>query len=241
MGIIAMIGVVAGSQFLRQAPHQKGLSPYGVDRSEPQGPASKVSGFTLREAVRTSQFWTLGTFYFIYLICHTAVTVHIVIYATGMGVPAMSAARLLSVFGAFLIVGFILIGMIADRISNRFGFTISFILSAVAFILMLLIRDVWVLYLFMAVLGFACGGMQVLFSPIVAELFGLSSHGVILATASFLGGFGSALGPPMAGYIHDVTGSYSLSFVICAILSVVAIVFALTLRPIIVKGETDEP
>ena len=98
--------------------------------------------------------------------------------------------------------------------------------------MVILTEEVWVLYLFVGVLGFACGGMQVLFSPIVAELFGLKSHGVILATAGFIGGVGSAIGAAMAGYIFDVTSSYSLAFIICAILAVVAFILALLLRPL---------
>ena len=125
-----------------------------------------------------------------------------------------------------------MIGMTADKIGNRNGFIISFILMTVAFIAVLSIADAWMLYLFVAILGFACGGMQVLFSPIVAELFGLRSHGEILASTGFIGGMGSALGAAMAGYIFDITGSYSLAFTICVVLSAMAIVSAWLLRPL---------
>jgi len=244
VGIVAMIGVVAGAQFLRRDPYQVGLLPYGQDRMASAGPASGASpGLTFREALRTSQFWLLSALYFIYLVCHTVVAVHIVIHATGMGVSAINAARLLSVFGALLIVGFIIIGMTADRIGNKSGFIISFIVMLLSFILVILAGEIWTLYLFVGILGFACGGMQVLFSPIVAELFGLSSHGVILATAGFFGGIGAAIGAPMAGYVFDVTGSYSMSFVICAMLSLVAIILALLLKtPLRIReGEANGP
>ena len=165
------------------------------------------------------------------------VTVHIVIHATGMGVSAMDAARLLSILGVLLIVGFNVMGMTADRIGNRSAFIISFIVLTVSFVWLILNKDIWGLYLFAVVSGFAFGGMQVLFSPMVAELFGLSSHGVILGAAGFIGGIGAAVGPAMAGYIFDVTSSYYLAFIICVIMAAVAVILALLLRPLI-RGST---
>ncbi len=232
VGIVIMVVVVTGSQFLRRDPYQVRLLPYGADKADPSGQAARTGGLSYKEALRTNQFWLLGALYFVYLVSHNSVTVHIVIHAMSMGVTALNGARLLSVFGVFLIVGFNTVGTTADRVSNRFGFIISYALMVIAFILVLSTDEIWLLYLFMAILGFACGGMQVIFSPIIAELFGLKSHGVILASAGLVGGFGSAVGAAMAGYIFDVTGGYRLAFTICAVLAAVAFTLVLLLKPL---------
>ena len=65
----------------------------------------------------------------------------------------------------------------------------------------------------------------------VPELFGLKSHGVILASVGCIGGIGSAIGAPMAGYVFDVTGSYKAAFMVCAILGIIGLTAALALRP----------
>ena len=85
---------------------------------------------------------------------------------------------------------------------------------------------------FAAVFGFAYGGAMTLFSPTIAELFGLRSHGVILATAACIGGIGAAVGPVMGGYIFDVTGKYSLAFMICAIIAIIGLILSLLLKPV---------
>ena len=77
--------------------------------------------------------------------------------------------------------------------------------------------------------GFAYGGMQVLFSPLVAELFGTRSHGVILATGALVGSVGAAIGPIIAGYIFDAFGSYTVAFVLCAMLAVTGLASTLLL------------
>jgi MFS family permease len=89
----------------------------------------------------------------------------------------------------------------------------------------------WPLFLFSIAFGFAYGGMQVLFSPLVAELFGTRSHGVILAVIALAGSIGAALGPIVAGYFFDVLGSYTMAFILCAVLALAGLISALLLPP----------
>jgi len=240
IGIITLVGIVVGAQFLRRDPHQVGLLPYGENEVKSGSPGSDTRWPTYREALRTLQFWLVSGMYFIFLFCQIAITVHIVIHATGMGVPATSAANLLAIFGALLIVGLNVMGMSADKFGGKSALIVSFALMTVAFLLIILSKEIWILYLFAGVLGFAAGGMQVLFSPIVAELFGLRAHGVILASTAFFGGVGAAVGPAMGGYIFDVTGSYSLAFIICAIMAAIAFMMALLLRPLRSEGGSNQ-
>ena len=73
--------------------------------------------------------------------------------------------------------------------------------------------------------------MQVLFSPLVAEIFGTRSHGVILAAGALAGSVGAALGPIVTGYIFDVLGSYTVAFILCAVLALTGFVSTLLLTP----------
>ena len=71
-----------------------------------------------------------------------------------------------------------------------------------------------------------------LFSPLVAEFFGLGSHGVILGSAAFSGGVGAATGPFVTGWIFDSTMSYDPAFVLGLVISIVSIILASLIRPI---------
>jgi len=75
-------------------------------------------------------------------------------------------------------------------------------------------------------------------SPWIAELFGLNSHGAIFGTVGFVGTVGGALGPVLFGRIFDVTRSYQLAFWACTVISVVAIILVLFVKP--VKNERIE-
>jgi len=91
---------------------------------------------------------------------------------------------------------------------------------------------VWVFYIFAALYGIAHGSFYTLISPTLAELFGLRSLGANLGAVIFIGTIGGAISPVLAGHVFDVTGSYQLSFLLCLILSVVATVLMVFLKPV---------
>ena len=87
------------------------------------------------------------------------------------------------------------------------------------------------MYLFAAVFGFAYGGCVASQSPLVAVLFGLSSHGLILGVTSLSLTIGGAIGSFAAGYIFDVTSSYQVAFLICAAMGVIGLILTTFLTP----------
>ncbi len=239
IGIAVLVFTVLAAQFLRRDPGEMGLSPYGGNEVKGDSVNLDAAGLSLREAIHTRQFWLLCALYFSFLLCDVAILVHIVIHATGLGVSAANAAGILAIIGGISIIGMNLMGGAADRIGSRLAFIVSFTLMAMALFWLLAAKEVWMFYLFAGIFGFAFGGMQVLFSPMVSELFGMSSHGVILATAAFAGSVGATIGPVLAGYIFDVTGSYQIAFIICGAVCVAAVIIAVLIRPVYRQAGTN--
>ena len=232
LGGIVLVVVVLSAQFLKRDPTQVGQVALGGDEEEKQGPTLAMEGFSLREATCTSQFWIT----FAMLLCFGfwlyAVLVHIAPHAIELGISAANAASILAAIGVSSILGKVLLGIAVDRIGGRFGFLISFILVSAALFWLVPVTEVWRLYLFAAVFGFAYGGGGVSEAPLVAGLFGLRSHGLVLGVINLGFTIGGSLGPLMAGYIFDVTGSYQVAFLISAIVGIVGLILAVVLRPI---------
>jgi len=74
--------------------------------------------------------------------------------------------------------------------------------------------------------------MQISFSPAVAKLFGLKSHGSILGSTALMGTLGGALGPFFTGFIFDTSTSYTIAFLICALMATAGVLLAILLKPI---------
>jgi len=130
-------------------------------------------------------------------------------------------------------VGRFVIGTAIDRIGSRHSMIICFILLISTLLWMQVAREVWMLYLFAVVYGFTHGGLFTVISPIVAEYFGLRSHGVLFGIIVFSSTVGGAVGSVLAGRIFDITGSYHLAFWMCTVVGAIGLGLILSLRQII--------
>ena len=180
----------------------------------------------------TPQFWMAMFVGFGAGICMMTINIHIVPYATDLGFSAVSAAAILSAMGVASILGGIMLGGFADRIGNRQTLIFCFILTAITLFLLVPARELWMLYVLAFLLRFSVTGGATLQSPIVAELFGMRSHGLIFGVMSLGYIIGSSVGPFMGGYIFDTTGSYYIAFLICGTVGVFSFISASMLRPI---------
>jgi predicted MFS family arabinose efflux permease len=228
LGGLALVAVILVAQLLRRDPAQVGLRPYGESEEET---ALKVStkAFSLREATPTRQFWLVLSMYFCLGFSMFTILVHIAPHATDLEFSAATAANILATAGGVGAIGRLALGWAADRIGNRQVFILGFALMAAALFWLIPATETWALYLFAAVFGFAAMGCAVSESPLVAELFGLRSHGLILGVINIGFCIGAALGPFLAGYIFDVTSSYSVAFLVCAAVSVVGVILSAVL------------
>ena len=189
-------------------------------------------GFSLREAIHNKPFRILCALYALVLFSANTILVHIVPHAIDLGIAPANAARILATIGGVSMAGRIAMGSVSDRVGGRKAMIICSIVVIGSLVWLQSARELWMLYLFAVIYGFAHGGFFTIPSPLVAELFGLSSHGAIFGTIFFAGTIGGAIGPPLAGRIFDVTGSYQLAFLICAVASVIVFILALLLRPV---------
>ena len=232
VGALVLVFVVLAAQFLKRNPGQIGQLPDGKNKVEEPALKSGFDGFSLKEAALTRQFWILFAMFFCVGFYLFVITVHIVPHAMDLGISAATAANILATVGGLSIVGRVVLGMVADRIGNRPVYIIGFaMMSAATFLLVPIRTEVWSLYLFAAIFGFASSGPGSLTSPLVAELFGMRSHGIIFGVIDIGFTIGGSLGPFVAAYIFDTMGSYQVSFLVCAAVSALGLILAALLRP----------
>ncbi len=230
LGIASLAAIMLIAQLLRRDPSKKGLRPYGVynaDDGDFMG-----GGLTFHAAVRTRQFWVLCAAYFLLSYCAMAIMVHIAPHATDLGISTAHAAGLLSTVGGISILGRLAMGYAGDRVGNRQALIINFLILVAALFWLQFANWLWALYLFAVIYGFAHGGFFALMSPLVAELFGTKSHGVIFGMFWFIVQTGAAIGPVVTGWIFDATLSYQLAFLIFAACGVLGLILSTSLRPV---------
>ena len=230
LGGISLLVVVLSAQLIKRDPKQVGQVPYGENQIEEDRWNLRVEGFSLREAAHASKFWIFCMTGFCYGYCVFAIMVHITPHAIESGISATRAANILATIGGLAILGKVLLGRVGDIVGSRRTLMLGFILISVALIGLVSTKIGWMLFLIAGLFGFAYGGIAVSHSPLVAELFGLRSHGLIFGVFAVSVSWGAAAGPFLTGYLFDVTNSYQMAFLLCAIIGLTGILFAVFLR-----------
>jgi len=233
LSLITLAMVIPLAQFLKKSPEQAGMRAYGAEPDGDNGvisPASRANAdFSFTGALKTGRFWLFGFLQLCFFSSLQVVLVHINPYALDIGIPALTAASIVSFISAFSTAGRIATGFLSDRLGGKPMLVACLFTATVALVLLFFAREVWMFYLFAVVFGLAYGGIVPLTSIVPVELFGIKNFGVIYAGLTLVSTIGESMGAPAAGFIFDVTGSYQIAFLLCIVLGSLALTFSILL------------
>jgi len=171
--------------------------------------------WTLALAMRTARFWWVAVGFAGGLFAWYAVQVHQTKYLMEIGFAPAVAAGALGLVGFTGIAGQIGLGHLSDRIGREWVWTLSCVGFALSYLLLLAMRQhptPLLLYSMVFAQGVLGYGLASVFGAIPAELFQGKHYGTIFGTLSLASIVGGAIGPWVAGALHDRTGSYVLAF-----------------------------
>jgi len=180
---------------------------------------------TLGEAARGEAFWLMLAAFFFGNVCSQMLHVHQVAYLVDLGVAAIVAASVVGLVGASSIVGKIGGGWLSDRFERELVYLggITILLAAVAALAALRgTPAAWAIYGYAILLGVGYSATASLIPAMVSDRFGGPHFGTIVGVGLMGSALGSALGPWLAGFIFDRTGSYMAAFAIAAASAVAA-------------------
>lgn len=230
LSLLVVVLIIPSALFLKRDPASIGQLPYGSTREIKENKPAGVRNFSFRESMRTTRFWIVCAIYFSLGYGVQAVMVHVVPYATSLGITPTSAAAIITVVGLGGIIGRLAMGSMCDRIGIRYSLLLSLCIWLLAFLWLQFSIDAWRLYLFGFAFGFAYGAMIGLAVLVGADMFGLVSLGTIVAVLMFMYTEGGAVGPAVTGYLADITRNYHLAFVICLVLAFTGLLLFLLLK-----------
>jgi len=209
-GIYFLVNALA-ALVIKGHPRDLDLAPYG--QTQEAESAAPVRGLSPGQAMGTLYFWTLFIAFIFPVAADRTTAVHVVAYATDRGMGA-AAAGALSALGAGGIVGRLAWGLLSDRLGRKPVLILVFITQALGLLALLVAGNLATLYVVVAFLGLAYGGFVALMGPIVGEFFGLKHMNRILGIYFTVGVPAGFLGPSLAGYLYDLTQSYTPAFLL---------------------------
>ena len=245
MGITAAVLLIAISRFLYRDPDIYDAGASGATRSSDPAPGMsaagirpiqtvqpvQTAGIDFSAALKSPKLWLLCLSYMLTTFCLMSIMIHIVPYGRDMGIPPHRAAGILATIGAISMAGRFAGGMLIDRTGSKPIMVICFILLLTALLWLTRSDTLWEMYAFAMVYGIAHGGFFTAISPMVAELFGIRSHGSVFSIAVFFGTTGGALGPFVTGLLFDRFFNYSAAFSILILIAAIAFTLMICLKP----------
>jgi MFS family permease len=171
-------------------------------------PLASPSSHSVGRVVRSPAFAML---YVSWILATAALFVPFVFlpaFALDLGVSQVMAAALISLLGGMSVIGRVGLGLVSDHVGTLRLFKVATLAMGASYLLWLTATDYGWLLVFAAVLGLGYGVRIALMPVILIELFGLQSLGAVLGVFFTATGVSALVGPPLAGFIVDNTGSY---------------------------------
>lgn len=226
---------------IRNQPEDLGLTTDGIETIETE---VLVQGriWTTAQVFRAPNFWFLALAFGVAGVVAGSWNANVIPYSGDIGIGVDKASFFPSALGGTALLGTLIFGTLADKISIRLLLWSSFLMQGASFIFIRLIQPEFTsLMAAILVFGLAAGAMMPLMAAAIGRGFGPASFGRVMG---FIGpvtlpfGF---IGPPLVGYIRDVTGSYILAFDLFLVIFILASLILLGLKlPSIAKSNDQE-
>jgi MFS family permease len=226
MGILILVVLAPINLLLRKRPEDIGLEPDG-DAAPSASSAKPISNivdpawagvdWTLRRALRTARFWWISLGYFAGLYIWYAVQVHQTKYLLDIGFSPNVAVWALGAVSLLGIPGQIWLGHLSDRVGREWIWTAACAGFAICFAALIALKSapsLLLVYLMVVAQGALGYGLTSIMGAVVLEIFQGKHYGSIFGTIMLAALAGGAAGPWVTGFIHDLSGSYTLAFAI---------------------------
>jgi MFS family permease len=180
---------------------------------------------SLERALANPSFRLIGLAVFLGSICSQTLHVHQAAFLVDHGLPAMTAASVISVVGASSILGKTGGGWISDHLSRELVYAlgmIAMIFGVGILWLVALAPSAWLALGYAVLFGVGYSVTAFIVPAMMSDRFRGPHFGSIFGATQVASALGSALGAWLAGRIFDATGSYAIAFMLAAAAAAVA-------------------
>jgi len=232
-GLAILIGIL-GYMVLRNRPAEKGLLPYGQESGDasPEATAERASGLAWGLVYRSRALWHLAVIYFMFGFSYFIYATFFVKYLVQEGGFAQrEAGNLWGLVGMFSVASGFIWGLISDRWGRKMGLLGVYTLQGLSFLIFALWRALPGYYLSALFFALTAWSIPAIMAAACGDYLGGRLAPAALGLITFIFGIGQAVGPGVAGYLADLTGSFSLGFLLAAAAAFLGAAGSLLLRP----------
>lgn len=206
---LALVGLLLvvplGWLLLSRQPRQTRVGGDGV------APGAGERPWTTREILSTRLFWIPVAALLPLQLAFGAVQFNLGAYSDDAGLSASQAANLIALCSFCMILGKFVFGGLGDRLDHRWLYWMAAASMSGGLLLLSGTPPVLLVTLGVVLVGLAGGGILPMLGLVFGARFGIESFGRVMGLVMLSITFG-ALGPFLAGWIYDASGSYDGAF-----------------------------
>jgi MFS family permease len=181
-------------------------------RLAPDGAGGEGGGTTLRQSLADPRQWGLNLSWLLLGALAIMISVHAVPFARDRGVSLADASLALTAYGLGSVLGRLTAGAVSDRLGTRATIGAAYVLELVALVALLWLPSRAALLGSLMVFGAGFAASDTMVAKVIPEVFGVRAIGAIMGVLTLGWRLGAAIGPAAAGFLYDLTGSYTLPF-----------------------------
>jgi MFS family permease len=233
--------VIVPGLFLKNKPEDLGQVPDGPTSTKQANAGPDLSAyihldktpveFTAAEALRTRSLWLLVAFTSIQFLVMGGSGMHLIKFQLDIGMSAMAAAYVGSVFSAVMGISQLGMGFLGLRIRMHSLAVYSMVLSIIGFSMLLFAKSMSGMLAYAVIFGISSGIQAIAMGNLMPDYFGRTEFPKIMGYTMPFSTFISSIGAPIAGYIRSATGSYIPAFKILFALLIVGFFCILFAKP----------
>jgi OFA family oxalate/formate antiporter-like MFS transporter len=225
--LIFVIVTVIGAFFIKNPP--AGYRPEGWTPPAKKDGAAHAQDLTPRQVLKTPQFYMIT----VTLMFASAAGLMVIPFAKILGISGgLSEAAAISgvmVISGFNSAGRLFWGWTSDRLGRK-NTLLLLLLLAGASILFVASAKMYMVLVLIAVVGFSYGGFLGVFPALTADFFGTKNMGVNYGMVLLGFGVGAVASSYVAGYFKDLTGGFTIPFIVAAVSAFVGAVVIFFLK-----------
>jgi OFA family oxalate/formate antiporter-like MFS transporter len=230
LGAAYLAVIMLSASFMNNPP--EGYAPAGFQPSVTQMSGTSAQDFTLRQALRTPQWYGLWLILFL----NTMSGIAIISQASPMAqeishVNAATAAGLVGIISIANGSGRFLWAWLSDAIGRKTVFLTMFLLQAVAFFVLSHVSGFGSLAVLAFVILLCYGGGFGTMPAFAADYFGAKDIGSIYGLMLTAWGAAGVVGPTVIAQVRQATGQYQEALRIMAMVTLLSAILPLLLHP----------
>lgn len=227
-GLMSLVVMACAAALTRNFPADMHLEPLGRSFSTPEAGRQPLRPPSNRRGL----IFRLGMLYLVFGATHMVYGTFIVTtMVSDFGFDDRTAGMYWSWVGLFSLLSGVCFGTLSDRIGRKFGLALVFVVHSVAYVLVGLKFGNAALMASVVLFGLSVFAIPAVMAAAVGDYFGTAGAAKAFSAISLFYSVGQTAGPAMAGVIAGKTGTFSIAYLIAALLTLLAAGGAAALPP----------